>query len=91
MLEAMASGLPVVAARTPASRSLLARAPAGGLFDASDPAGLVATVRRWLCAPLDRPRLAEEARRSVGTWGSATSELLTEYERAIVLAGRRAA
>jgi len=91
MLEAMASGLPVVAAHTPASRSLLDRAPAGGLFEPGDSAGLVATVRRWLGAPIDRPRLAEEARRSVVTWGSATSELLTEYERAIVLAGRHAA
>jgi glycosyltransferase involved in cell wall biosynthesis len=91
MLEAMASGLPVVAAHTPASRSLLDRAPAGGLFEPGDTEGLVATVRRWLGAPVDRRHLAEEARRTVGTWGSATSELLTEYQRAIVLAGRRAA
>lgn len=91
MLEAMASGLPVVAARSPASRSMLDRAPAGGLFEPGDAEGLVATVRRWHGAPLDRRRLAEEARRTVATWGRATSELLTEYERAIVLAGRRAA
>ncbi|TMC12984.1 MAG: glycosyltransferase family 1 protein [Chloroflexi bacterium] len=91
LLEAMASGLPVVAARSPSSRSLLDRAPAGGLFEPDDSAGLVATVRRWLGAPLDRRHLAEEARRTVFTWGRATSELLTEYERAIALAGRRAA
>jgi glycosyltransferase involved in cell wall biosynthesis len=91
MLEAMASGLPVVAARSPASRGLLDRAPAGGLFEPDDSAGLIATVRRWLGASLDRPRLAEEARRSVTTWASATSDLLTEYERAIAKAGRRAA
>jgi glycosyltransferase involved in cell wall biosynthesis len=91
MLEAMASGLPVVAARSPASRGLLDRAPAGGLFEPDDSAGLIASVRRWVGASLDRPRLAEEARRSVVTWASATSELLTEYERAIVKAGRRAA
>jgi glycosyltransferase involved in cell wall biosynthesis len=91
MLEAMASGLPVVAAHSPASRSLLDRAPAGGLFEPGDAEGLVATVRRWVGAPLDRRYLAEEARRTVTTWGSATSELLNEYERAIVLAGRHAA
>lgn len=91
MLEAMASGLPVVAARTPASRGLLDRAPAGGLFEPDDAAGLVAAVRRWLGAAPDRQRLAEEARRSVVTWRSATSELLGAYDRAIALAGRRAA
>jgi glycosyltransferase involved in cell wall biosynthesis len=88
LLEAMASGLPVVAARSPSSRGLLDRAPAGGLFEPDDPAGLIATVRRWLGAPLDRRRLAEEARRTVVTWASATSDLLTDYERAIALARR---
>ena len=91
LLEAMASGLPVVAACTPASRSLLDGVPAAGLFEAHDADGLVAAVRRWLGASLDRPRLAEEARRRVASWASATSELLTQYERAIALARRRAA
>lgn len=40
LLEAMASGLPVVAARTQAAEDLLARAPAGGLFDSGDPVAL---------------------------------------------------
>src|SRR5262249_37118364 len=91
LLEAMASGLPVVAARSPSSRSLLDRAPAGGLFEPDDSARLVATVRRWPGAPPHRRPLAAGARRNVFTWGRATSELLTEYERAIALAGRRAA
>lgn len=91
LLEAMASGLPVVAARTPASRRLLERAPAGGLFEPADVEGLVAAVRRWLGAPLDRQRLADEVRGQVASWGRSTSELLTEYDRAIERAGRRMA
>ncbi len=91
LLEAMASGLPVVAARTPASLRLLERAPAGGLFEPADEEDLVAAVGRWLGAPLDRQRLAEEARGRVASWGRSTSELLAEYERAIELAGRREA
>jgi glycosyltransferase involved in cell wall biosynthesis len=91
MLEAMASGLPVVAATTPASRSLIDRAPAGALFDPTDAEGMVAAVQRWLGAPLDRRQLADQARGHVFSWDRATSELLTQYERAITLAGRRVA
>ena len=91
MLEAMASGLPVVAARTPASCGLLDRAPAGDVFDPADTESLLAAVRRWLGTPLDRRRLADQARDQLATWERATSELLTEYDRAIARAGRRAA
>jgi glycosyltransferase involved in cell wall biosynthesis len=91
LLEAMASGLPVVAARTPASRSLIDRAPAGTLFEPSDADGLITAVRGWLGAPLDRRMLADQARRQVFSWDRATSELLTQYERAIALAGKRVA
>jgi hypothetical protein len=80
-----------VAAHTPAARSLLDRAPAGGLFEPADADGMVAAVRRLLGAPLDRRRLADEARSQVPSWGGATSELLREYDRAIALAGRRVA
>jgi glycosyltransferase involved in cell wall biosynthesis len=91
VLEAMASGLPVVAARTPASRDLLDRAPAGGLFEPDEPRSLLAGVQRWLHAPVDRRRLADCARGQVVTWERATADLLAAYERAIVKAGRRIA
>lgn len=91
MLEAMASGLPVVAARTPASCSLLDGAPAGDLFDPADAEGLVAAVRRRLRTPLDRRRLADQARGRLATWERATAELLTECGRAIARAGGRTA
>jgi len=91
LLEAMASGLPVVAARTPVSSDLLGRAPAGALFDAGDDAGLSAAVRRWIDARADRGQLAAAARAQSVTWRLATDELLAEYGRAGARAGRRLA
>lgn len=91
LLEAMASGLPVVAARTQAARDLVGRAPAGALFEADDARGMLAAVRRWLDAPPDRRLVADAARRQGVTWRRATDELLAAYGRAAAVAGRRAA
>ena len=91
LLEAMASGLPVVAARTQAAEDLLARAPAGSLFDSGDPAALTEAVDRWLAASLDRHQLAAAAHERVMTWRTSTEELLAHYERAVSLARRRVA
>ena len=91
LLEAMASGLPVVAARTPAAADLIGRAPAGSLFEPDDAAGMIAAVQRWLDAPAPRPQLADAARRQVITWRLATDELLAAYGRAMALAGREVA
>jgi len=91
LLEAMASGLPVVAARTQAAEDLLARAPAASLFDSGDPAALTEAVDRWLAASLDRHQLATAAHERVMTWRTSTEELLAHYERAVSLARRRVA
>jgi glycosyltransferase involved in cell wall biosynthesis len=91
LLEAMASGLPVVAARTAAAEHLVGRAPAGSLFQAGDARGLVAAVAHRLDASVDQLQLAGAARRQVVTWGRATDELLSAYGRAMALAGRRIA
>jgi glycosyltransferase involved in cell wall biosynthesis len=91
LLEAMASGLPVVAARTPVSADLVRRAPAGGLFEASDGAGLVAAVRHRLDAPVDREHVAAAARAQSVSWRVATDELLATYARAVARARSRAA
>jgi glycosyltransferase involved in cell wall biosynthesis len=91
LLEAMASGLPVVAARTPAASDLLRSAPAAGLFEAGSAESLGAAVRHWLETPVDRRRLAASARASVVSWRSATDELLAAYERATAAAKRRVA
>jgi glycosyltransferase involved in cell wall biosynthesis len=91
LLEAMASGLPVVAARTRAAADLLGRVPAGGLFAGDDEADLVAVAERWLAAPVDRGRLAAAARDQVPSWQRATDALLAGYRRAIGLARGAAA
>jgi glycosyltransferase involved in cell wall biosynthesis len=86
LLEAMASGLPVAAARTDAASDLLRRAPAGGLFESDDRASLVRQVDRMLDAGVDRGRLAASARERVPSWRETTDGLLRGYERAIGLA-----
>jgi glycosyltransferase involved in cell wall biosynthesis len=91
LLEAMASGLPVLAARSPASAELLAGAPAGKLFDPEDPRGLAAAADRCLATPVDRLALAAAAHRSAPTWEQVTQELLCEYRTAIALAQDRPA
>jgi glycosyltransferase involved in cell wall biosynthesis len=91
LLEAMASGLPVVAARTQAAEDLVARAPAGSLFDSSDPVALTEAVDRRLAVSPDRRRLAAAARERIMTWRTSTEELLAHYEHAVVLARTRAA
>lgn len=88
LLEAMASGLPVVAARTPAAHELLARTPAASLFEADAPASLVAGVERWLHTELDRTEVAGAARRHLADWRHATDVLLATYTAAIHRAGR---
>lgn len=89
LLEAMASGLPVVAARTPAAEHLMAQAPAGRLFDLGEPETLIRAVDCSLGTPVDRLRLAANAREVVVTWRQSTDELLAHYRRAIALAGAR--
>ena len=89
LLEAMASGLPVVAARTPAAEHLIAQAPGGSMFDLSQPATLIRAVDRWLSTSVNRHRLAEDARGLLVTWRQCTDELLAHYERAIALTRAR--
>lgn len=91
LLEAMASGLPLVAARTQAAEDLVARAPAGSLFDSDDPATLTDAVDRWLDASPDRARLAAAARKQVTSWRTSTEELLAHYGQAVAMARTRVA
>jgi glycosyltransferase involved in cell wall biosynthesis len=91
LLEAMASGLPVVAARSPASAELVAGAAACELFEPEDADGLVSAAERSLAAPVDRLLLAAAAHESAPTWTRVTDELLREYRAAISLAQARPA
>jgi glycosyltransferase involved in cell wall biosynthesis len=87
LLEATASGLPVLAARSAASADLLGGAPGARLFDAEDPADLVLAAARALASPVDRAGLAAAARRAAPSWEQTTAELLAEYRAAVALAG----
>jgi glycosyltransferase involved in cell wall biosynthesis len=91
LLEAMASGLPVLAARSPASADLVAGAPASELFDPEDAVGLVTAADRSLAAPVDRLAVATAARQDAPTWERVTDELLREYQLATSLAQSRPA
>jgi glycosyltransferase involved in cell wall biosynthesis len=83
LLEAMASGLPVVAARTPGAEELISRAPAGSLFQLGDREELTAAVDLWLESPVDPHALAAAARDQIGGWRRSTDDLLIQYQRAL--------
>ncbi len=80
-LEAQASGLPVIAAQSPASRELVADRQAGLLFDPARPGSLAAAVREVVVDPDRRAAFAERAlRASQGrTWRAATGVLRRYY------------
>lgn len=88
LLEALASGLPVVAADTPASRETLADCPAARLFPAEHPEQLPTTVHELL-ASAPQQTLARQARHHAARWSwqEATTHLLTCYHAAHRRAG----
>jgi glycosyltransferase involved in cell wall biosynthesis/uncharacterized protein YuzE len=84
LLEALASGLPVVAAESPASHELLDRKAAARLFPADRPAAAVAAANELLAsAPRDElGRLAREV--AVGwDWPTATAGLVERYHEVL--------
>lgn len=80
LLEAMASGLPVVTADTPASREMTGNCPACRLFPPDRPEGLTEVVDELL-ASASREELAAAARAEAERWSwrAATDELLAHY------------
>jgi glycosyltransferase involved in cell wall biosynthesis len=85
MLEALASGLPVVAARSGASGEVVTEGESGLFYEPSSPATLVAAVRR-LCSDDDlREALARGARATAEKrdWGASTRVLRGYYEEAL--------
>ncbi len=79
MLEAMASGLPVVAARTEGSQRLLVGVPHTTLVDAADPAAWSHAVESLLTEPGDPGEIATAAQLRTPTWADATNDLLAAY------------
>jgi glycosyltransferase involved in cell wall biosynthesis/putative flippase GtrA len=80
LLEALASGLPIVAADSPASRELLAESPAARLFPPQESEKLPALVHELACDPAAKRLARAEAEQ--WSWPAATSELLEHYRTA---------
>jgi glycosyltransferase involved in cell wall biosynthesis len=87
MLEALASGLPVAAARGGASHEIVSEGENGLLYEANSVSSLVDAVRR-LFSDAFRPALARRARATAEErdWRSSTRTLRGYYEQAL---GRR--
>ena len=85
MLEALSSGLPVVAARAGAAHEVVTDGESGLLYEPGDPASLIAACRRVLTDGGLRARLGEGARRSAESkgWEASTRVLRGYYEMAL--------
>jgi glycosyltransferase involved in cell wall biosynthesis len=85
MLEALSSGLPVIAARAGASHEVVTDGENGLLYEPGDPRSLVAACHRVLTDAGLRARLREGARRSAETkdWEASTRVLRGYYEMAL--------
>ncbi len=85
MIEALASGLPVVAAETGASREVVSDGESGLLYDPMSSDGLAEAVGRILADDALRARLSRNAREAAleRDWASSTRALRGYYERAL--------
>jgi glycosyltransferase involved in cell wall biosynthesis len=90
LLEALASGLPVLAADSPSSRELLGRARAARLWTGAQHRDLPRLATELL-GSASRPKLAAWARAEVQgrTWSAATRQLLGHYHHARAIAPAR--
>lgn len=85
MIEALASGLPVVAARSGASHEVVTDGESGILYEKDSTAALVATVRRLLSDDGLREALSRGARSAAERrdWAQSTRTLRGYYLRAV--------
>ncbi len=85
MIEALASGLPVLAARAGATAEVVSDGETGLLYDPASEASLVAVVRKLVSDDDLRTRMARSARAVAEgrDWGSSTRTLRGYYERAV--------
>jgi glycosyltransferase involved in cell wall biosynthesis len=85
MIEALASGLPVLAARTGATGEVVSDGETGLLYDPHSDASLVAAVRRLVSDDGLRVQMGRKARAAAEErdWGSATHTLRGYYEQAM--------
>lgn len=85
MIEALASGLPVLAARSGATGEVVDEGETGLLYDPDSDAALVAAVRKIVSDDGLRARMGRNARAAAERrdWGSATRTLRGYYEQAM--------
>jgi glycosyltransferase involved in cell wall biosynthesis len=88
VLEAMSSGLPVVAANAGGVRDLVRDGSTGVLYDPRHPAEAIAAVRGLIADGTLRAAYGARARAVAETcgWRSETTRLLASYRHAIALA-----
>jgi glycosyltransferase involved in cell wall biosynthesis len=85
LLEAMAAGCPVVAARSGGIPDIVEDGVNGFLFDPTDENGAIAATQRLLANPAERESLRQNARREAERWGwaAATRQLRHYYQTVI--------
>jgi phosphatidylinositol alpha-mannosyltransferase len=90
LVEAMASGAPIVASDIDAFRQVLRGGEAGELFEVGNPAALAAAASRLLDDPGHRAALASSAMAAVREfdWSVIARDVLRVYEAVLPVAGR---
>lgn len=87
LLEAMAAGTPVVAARSGGIPDIVTDGVNGYLFDPADDEGAIAATKLLLERPEERETLRYNARQEAERWGwSAATQQLRNYYHAIISA-----
>jgi glycosyltransferase involved in cell wall biosynthesis len=85
LLEAMAAGCPVIAARAGGITDIVTDGVNGCLFDPNDPAGLTSATRRMLDSAALREELHRNARQEAERWSwAASTEALRAFYRAVL-------
>lgn len=79
-MEAMASGVPAVAARAGGIPDVIRHEDTGLLFEAGNPAAMLEQVKRLLADPAERAAMGQRARADMERWSwRASTEKLLEY------------
>ncbi len=88
LLEAMAAGCPVVAARSGGIPDIVTDGVNGYLFDPADEEGAIAATIRLLAHQQERETLRENARKEAERWGwAAATRQLQNYYKAVISHG----
>ncbi|MGB7518540.1 MAG: glycosyltransferase, partial [Spirulinaceae cyanobacterium] len=85
LLEAMAAGCPVVAARSGGIPDIVTDGVNGYLFEPTDPQGAIEATKRLLAAKEERETLRSNARQEAECWGwvAATKQLQSYYQSVV--------